>query len=249
MTKNLALTKHALREAFTGRRRLGLILLALAPAALALGLRRWSEATAQAESTFVIFVVGVGLVVPLMALWIGVATLREELVSGTIVHLVTRPVGRAQLLLTRLVGAALATWLIAGIGLTLVFPAIGHLEVEMLWTTWLVTGLAALAYTSLFALMGALVDRAVLAGLAYLVGWESVVASTALPFRYATVAYWVRSIVEAQGLVSGGLLAGEIAEPASMGASILALLGIGLLAGLVGALWFRRREFAGAEPG
>lgn len=247
MNANLALTRHALREAFSGRRRYGLALLALMPAAIALALRRWSEASAQAESTFVIFVVGVGIVVPLMALWIGVATLREELISGTIVHLVTRPVGRAQLLLTRLVGAALATWLLAAIGLTLVFPATGHLETDMLLWAWIVTGLASLAYTSLFALLGALTDRAVLAGLAYIFAWENVVASSPFLFRYATVAYWVRSIVEAQGLVSGGLLAGEIAEPATMTSSILALLAIAAAAGLVGALWFRRREFTGSE--
>jgi ABC-2 type transport system permease protein len=245
---NLALTQHALREAFTGRRRIGLALLALAPAALAFALDRWGGGHADAETAFVVFVVGVGLVVPLMALWIGIATLREELVNGTIVHLATRPISRAQILLTRLVGAALATWLLAGVGLTLVFPAAGHFDGGMLGTTWLVTGLAALAYTSLFALMGALTDRGVLAGLVYVVGWESIVASTDLPFRYATVAYWVRSIVDQQGHVSGGLLAGEIADPATLSTSILVLVGIAAGAALVGTLWFQRRELAGAEP-
>lgn len=249
MNENLALTRHALREAFSGRRRWGLILLALAPTALALVLRQWSEASAEAETAFVVFVVGVGLVVPLMALWIGIATLREELTRGTIVHLVTRPVSRSQLLVTRLVGAALATWLIAGLGLTLVFPAVGHVDATMLGTTWLVTGLASLAYTSLFALMGAATDRGILAGLAYLVGWESIVAGGELLFRKITVAYWVRSIVEQQGLVSGGLLASEISQPASLTTSILVLVGIAAVASLVGALWFERREFAGPEAG
>jgi hypothetical protein len=141
-----------------------------------------------------------------------------------------------------------AVLLVAGVGLTLVFPAAGHFDGGMLGTTWLVTGLAALAYTSLFALMGALTDRGVLAGLVYVVGWESIVASTDLPFRYATVAYWVRSIVDQQGHVSGGLLAGEIADPATLSTSILVLVGIAAGAALVGTLWFQRRELAGAEP-
>jgi ABC-2 type transport system permease protein len=246
---NLALTRHALREAFTGRRRIGLALLALAPALLGLGLRRWSEAAAEAETTFVLFVVGVGLVVPLMALFIGVATLREELMQGTIVHLATRPVSRGQLLATRMTGAALATWLLAGIGLTLVFPAIGHLDAELVGLTWLVTGMASLAYTSLFALLGAFVERPILLGLGYLVGWESIVAGSGLVFRKATVAYWVRSIVDRQGFVSGGLFAGEIVDPATTTTAVVVLVAIAVVAGLLGTLWFRRREITGSEGG
>lgn len=242
----LALTRHALREAFGGRRRYGLAALALTPAALGLALRRWSEGSP--DPGFVVFVLGVGLVVPLMALWIGVANLRGELREGTIVHLAAKPVPRALLLVTRAGGAALATWLLAGVGLTLVYPAAGSGDAGAIGTTWLVTGLAALAYTSLFTLFAALTDRGVLAGLAYLVGWEGVVASTGLFFRKATIAFWVRSIASNRGAASGGLFGGEITQAAATGDGVLVLLAIAAGATLAGALAFGRREFRGPEP-
>ncbi len=250
MNKNLALTLHALREAFTGRRRIGLALLTLAPALLGLAVRQWSGSEPGAsETTFLIFIVGLGLVIPLLALWIGVATLREEISRGTIVHLVTRPVSRAHLLLTRLAGAVLATWLMGGIALSLVFPAIGYFDTDTLLITWAVAGLAALAYTSLFALLGAATDRAILAGLAYLVAWEGVVASSTLLFRQLTIAYWLRSIVANQNLSGDVFFAGEIFDPAATSTALIVLAAIAAIAGLIGSLWFQWREFPGSEPG
>jgi ABC-2 type transport system permease protein len=246
-TPNVALVKHSLRQALSGRRLAGVAVLALVPAVLGLAFRQWGPSDADLEP--LLFTVGTGLVVPLLALVIGVAALREDLREGTMVHLVTRPVSRESVLVTRMLGAALATFAIGALALTLALPAIGSLAFDAWWTAIQVTALAALAYTCLFALLGVLMNRAILVGLAYLVAWEGVVASTDLFFSKLTVAYWLRSIVAQQGLssdnpVSEGV-AGTGADPLT---ATIVLLGMAAGAAILGAIWFGRREFASPEP-
>lgn len=245
-----ALLELGLRENLWGRRTIGLGLLVVAPAALALAMDQLAPGLdVQGELVPVIFVVGVGLVVPLLALIVGAGTLRDELREGTIVHLATRPVRRETILVTRVIAAAAAVALLGALSLTLVVPVIGSEALDA-WQLGLgVTVLASIAYTGLFALLGVATRRAVLLGVVFIVGWEGAVASSPLVFRNLTVAYWLRSIVANQELPATEVVAESIGSTAaSTGVSIAVLLGVGLVAGLLGALWFARRELPGPEP-
>jgi ABC-2 type transport system permease protein len=245
--KAIALTRHALRQALSGRRLAGVVVLALVPALIGLALRRFGPAEGELEP--VLFVIGLGLVVPLLALVIGVATLREDLRDGTIVHLVTRPVSRETVLASRMLGSAAATFVIGVVALTLAMPAIGSTAFDVWWIAVQATLLASFAYTCVFALLGVVIKRAILVGLAYIVAWEGVVASTPFFFRNLTVAYWLRSLVAQQGLPASGPVAESISGTgASPATAALVLLAIAVGAALVGAAWFARREFPGAEP-
>lgn len=243
-----ALTTHGIRQAFSGRRLIGIGVLAVVPLALAVTIVQVDPSVGAGELDPVLLVVGLGLVVPLIALLIGVSALREELEEGTIVHLVTRPVRRESVLITRLIASAAAVVIVGAVALTLPLVVIGG--AAGVWGIALqVTVLTALAYTSLFALLGAVTKRAVLLGLVYLVGWEGVVASTPLVFRKLTVAYWARSIVANQDLTSAEVVRGMLTGPAaSTPTSILVLLGVAVVAAGLGAAWFGHREFAGPEP-
>lgn len=243
-----ALTTHGFRQTLQGRRLIGAILVCLVPVGLAIAAQQGGDVPAS-EMDPLFFVVGLGLVVPLIALLIGVSALREDLEEGTIVHLVTRPVRRETVLVTRLVGAAAAVILLAGVALTLPLVVLGG-AVSGFWQLALtVSLLSGITYTALFALLGAVTKRAVLLGLLYLVAWEGVVASTPLFFSKLTVAYWARAIV-ANNAPEGSTVAQDLISGAipGTGASILVLVLVTLVATVAGAAWFGQREFAGAEP-
>lgn len=248
MQRALALVGHSLVTTLTRRRMAGVAAVAVAPLALAVAVLQLAD---QAPESFdgLFLSVGVGLVVPLIALVVGVGALRDDLESGAIVHLVTRGVRRETVLVARMAAAAGATVLASAVALTLPLLVLGGDGVEA-WRLALPVGaLAGVAYTALFTLLGVAVKRAGLLGLAYLVVWEGVVASSPLLFRYATVAYWVRSIIANSDLASGdpggNPLAGAVATTPE---SLAALTVIVLVATVLGALWFGGREFAGPEP-
>lgn len=249
LARALALTRHAIGQALVGRRRIGVGLLALTPLAIALALQQLAPGNVSDELEPALLLTGVGLVVPLIALFLGASVLRDDVTSGAIVHVLTRPVRRETVALSRLAGAAGATILVGLVAVTLPLIVLGSGAFD----TWRIavqgTVLAGAAYGSLFAMLGALVQRATLVGLVFLVAWEGVVASTGLFFRNATVAYWLRSFM-ANGDSTGSDAVAETltGTVASTQASLAAVLAVVAGAALVAALWFARREFAGPEP-
>jgi ABC-type transport system involved in multi-copper enzyme maturation permease subunit len=243
-----ALVRHSLHATLGGRRLAGVGALALAPLAVALAIRYGADAHPDTMDP-VFLGIGAGLVVPLIALVIGVSVLREDLDRGAIVHLITRGVPRETVLAARLTAAAAATALAGAVALTLPLLVVGGEGFDAWRVGVPVAALAGAAYTGLFTLLGVSVRRAGLLGLGYLVVWETVVASSPLLFRFASVGYWARSLIQASDAVDPAVTGGSFAgDPASATASVIALVSILLVTGLIGAAWFARREFAGPEP-
>ncbi len=247
MARFAALTRHSLKTSLSGRRAAGLLLAALVPLALAAAAARWGQDPAIYEEVTVS--VGVALVVPLIALVASVGALRDDVHSGAIVHLVTRPVRREAVLAARVLAAWVITLGASLVALSLPLVLFGSQGVDAWWVGVQATVPASAAYASLFTLLGVIVDRAALVGLVYLVAWEVVVATSAFFFRYATVAYWVRSLVAQRGTLDAAFEAGLVSgDPASLTNSLIVLAGIVLVAVAAGAAWFARLEFRGPEP-
>lgn len=243
-----ALLELGLRESFGGRRAVGLGLLALVPAILGATARYGIEGATASDLAPIVFLVGVGLVVPLICLIVGVGSLRDDLREGTIVHLSTRPVRREAIVVTRLIGAGLVAALLGVVSISLAMPVVGVGAASWPLTAG-VTVVASLAYTSAFAMLGVVTRRATLVGLAFIVAWEGVVAGSGLIFRTWTLAYWVRSILINGGGTPADALRDTIAQgPAGTATSLLVLAGVAVGAALAGAIWFSRQELAGPEP-
>lgn len=245
-----ALYAHSLRQSLRGRRLVGLGLLALAPTLIVLGAQAMG-ATQEASGDLVdvVYLVGMNLVVPLTALFLGASVLRDELDTGSIIHLVTRGAHRRTVFLARLAAATTATVLLAVASLGLTALVTQGLAPGELAITVGIAALACLPYTGLFALLGVATGRAILVGLAYVVAWENVVASTPLLFRSWTVAYWARSLVAEADLAASDAAGLSVASsPAGGLTAALVLLAIAAAAAISGALWFAQRELPGAEP-
>jgi ABC-2 type transport system permease protein len=203
----VALYRLLLRTQITVPRLLGIA--ALGALALLIGLfARLDDNSAQAAADSVSSY-GLGILVPLAALWFGTSAIGDLVEDRLLVYLWLKPVPRWQLP----AAAVLAT-------VTVVVP----LAVLPLATSALIAGasdvasaallaasLAALAYAGLFVAAGIWFRRAVWWGLAFVLIWENVVAHTVEGIGRFTVIGWASSVV---GLASGIEVPLEAGSPA-----------------------------------
>ena len=117
-----------------------------------------------------------GFILVLLACVFGTSVVSQEMEQQTIVYLLTRPVPRWRILLTKFLAALLAT--ILAVGLASLLLALGtrglhHWGRLPLGRDLLFLALGSLAYGGLFLLLGTLLQRPLLFGLLYVFGIES----------------------------------------------------------------------------
>ena len=192
----------------------------------------WADDPVEAAS-HVVAVYGLGILVPLAALWLGTAAIGDLVEDRLLVYLWLKPVPRWQLP----AAAVLAT-------VTLVIPlaalptAVGALggNSELALRTFLAASLAALAYSGLFVAAGLWFRRAVWWGLAFLLLWENVGANASDGTARFTVTSWARSIVSAQDGVDIPL------DGRSVTASLIVLPAIAIAAWILATLRYQRAD-------
>ncbi len=124
----------------------------------------------------------------LVGLYFGIVAVQGDLEDRTSVYLFSRPLPRSALLLGKWVAAALVTAILMNLGLVLLRWGIARAPTwrrgiappaEMLWAFTYASVLGAFAYGALGVLFGAWFRRPLIAGVAFLVGWEGAVANLA----------------------------------------------------------------------
>ena len=113
---------------------------------------------------------GFGVVVPVMALIIGASVIGSEIDDGTIVHILTKPLPRREILIAKLVVAAAVTAVTTGVTL---FVA-GVIASDLRFGVGLAVGaaIASCCYCALFVALSLVSRRPVLVGLVYILLWE-----------------------------------------------------------------------------
>jgi ABC-2 type transport system permease protein len=121
----------------------------------------------------------VRLVLPLIALVFGTSALGSELEEGTIVYLLTKPVRRARIILTKVgVAAGLTAALIVPSAILsgIVATAVGNDVAGVGLAYAIAAAIGGLAYVALFLTFSAFTSRALAIGLAYVMLWEGILA-------------------------------------------------------------------------
>lgn len=182
------------------------------------------------------------------------AILAGEVEQRTIVYLLTRPVPRWQLL----IGRYLACSLVVAFLLTLMLAANAWLQLGNPFHSYFLRGvpavfLGAFAYGAVYLLISLVSQRAVLFGLAYAFGWETLIASMPGQVFYLSihnhmlgVANYPRPSMRAGGIrdtVQNAFGDAWVAQPVG----VATLLGIAVIGGIIGALWFSTHEYVGRE--
>jgi ABC-2 type transport system permease protein len=115
---------------------------------------------------------GLAVILPLTALIVGSSVLGLEIDDGTITHLLTKPLPRSEIVLSKLCVAWLVTTVATGVPLVVSALIAGSGALA----AGLVCGvlLGALAYTALFLALSLITKRPVAVGLVYIMLWENV---------------------------------------------------------------------------
>ena len=201
MIFNPVLAGLTFRQALAKRRWLIVVLLAALPL-LVSGLTR-AYGTVDDEP---IAMVAGGLsgliftaVVPFIALILASSSFGAEIDDGTVIYLLTKPISRTEIVITKLVVTALICIVLS----TLSTLGSGMIMLKGLDSTRLVLGftagaaLGAFLYSALFLALGLITKRGMLVGLVYLVVWEGTLGRFFQGTRVLSVRQYMLAVTDA----------------------------------------------------
>ncbi|WP_433535658.1 ABC transporter permease [Micromonospora sp. CA-249363] len=209
-----------------GRRRfllllpLPLVLLGLAVLCRSLGVdpRQWGPP--------VLVGLGLAVVLPVVALIIGTGVLGAEIDDGTVVHILTKPLPRWQIVLPKL---AVATGVTAAtVAVPLYVAGVLADSVRLGLALAAASALGALAYSALFLALSLITRRPVLLGLVYVLIWEGLLGNFVSGTKVLSIQQYV--IALADRLAPSGLLETSVSVPVATVMTALVSVGFTVLA-------------------
>ena len=253
-----ALAVLTLRQHLRGRRLLVLSVLFLLPSVLAAILRLTAHPPDPADLEFAfVFNLIPSALAPLTALRYAAGIIQDEVEEQTLTYLLLRPLPRWALYLTKLAVTVMVTAALTGVFTTLAYVVIWWNTPE-LWgdvlpgralKTAALLALAQAGYCALFGALSLLTRRALLAGLAYVIVFEGLLANFESVARRLTVMYSFRVLsvrwLDPPNSKEWSL---DLATAPSASDCVLTLLGASAAFVLLGAVLMMRREFRMKTP-
>jgi ABC-2 type transport system permease protein len=259
-----ALFALTVRQHTHGRRLLVLVLLYLVPCALAVLLRSFTPAPSDGLEFALVFTLLPHGLAPLTALLYAAGVVSDEVEEQTLTYLLLRSIPRWQLFLTKIVATLCVTAVLVATAVLALYVAIYAGKPEF-WSEALpragavvaVMTLAQVGYCALFGFMGLVTRRSLIAGIAYIVAVEGVLANINFVGRALTVVYYVRTLMlrwldlpaEQLRRFQDEWGMAEMDNLPSSADSALTVLGFGVAVSVLSALWFARSEFRVKTPG
>jgi ABC-2 type transport system permease protein len=141
-------------------------------------------------------IVGLGLVVvlPVVALIVGTGVLGSEIDDGTIVHILTKPLPRRDIILAKYAVAAAVTAVVSAVPLFVTGVLAGSAKLGAALAIAAVVG--ALAYSALFLLFSLVSRRPVLVGLVYILVWEGLLGNFVSGTKNLAIGQYVLTIAD-----------------------------------------------------
>jgi ABC-2 type transport system permease protein len=141
-------------------------------------------------------VVGLGLavVLPVTSLIVGTGVLGSEVDDGTIIHILTKPLPRRDIILAKLLVAAGVSAVVAAVPLFVAGILADNVHFGLALAIAAVIG--AVAYSALFLLLSLLTRRPVLLGLVYILVWEGLLGRFVSGTRVLSIEQYVITIAD-----------------------------------------------------
>ncbi|WP_250028488.1 ABC transporter permease [Paractinoplanes maris] len=168
-------------------------------------------------------VVGLGLAVmlPVISLIIGTGVLGSEVDDGTIVHILTKPLARRDIILAKLLVAAGVSAVTSAIPLFVTGVLADSVRFGLALVVGAVAG--AIAYSALFLLLSLVTRRPVLLGLAYILVWEGLLGRFVSGTRVLSIEQYVITI--ADRIAPTGMLDGKVSVPVAIVMTVIFAIG------------------------
>jgi ABC-2 type transport system permease protein len=183
-------------RAMLGRKRIWLlILLPVSLIAIAAVLRLIGAAD---ESTAVTLMTtfAIGTVLPLLGLIAGTGVIAPEIEDGTIIHLLSKPISRPVIAVTKFAVAASLMAVFAAVPTFLAAYLLIGGESRVAYGFALGALFGGVAYAAVFLLLGVLTRHAVTVGVIYALLWEGLVGGFVPGARQFSIQQWARSIAD-----------------------------------------------------
>jgi ABC-type transport system involved in multi-copper enzyme maturation permease subunit len=253
----------SLREMSRRRRLVALAIINVLPVIVVAVIRIWFPHlgyTAQMQLSALTHDVYMPFLIPVVALFVGVPAIGEQVDDGTIVFTWTRPVRRRAIYLGRLLAAQVVSTLMLSLSLALCFVVMVSEGPQVLtWDflklylqTFMVIGLGAFTYAAVFATMGTFFRKPVLPAILYWIGWENLVTNIPARVQELSLRFHLQNLIEkpdAQPQDLPGFLGALMAtafhrEPVPKMQSVAVLVIVMLLTTALGIWLFRQKEIA-----
>ncbi|WP_422773269.1 ABC transporter permease subunit [Plantactinospora sp. WMMC1484] len=169
---------------------------------------------------------GLAVLLPVTALIVGTGVLGSEIDDGTLLHILTKPLPRWQIVLPKLVVATVVTALTAAIPLYVAGVLVDSVRFGLGLAA--ASAVGALAYSAFFLALSLVTRRPVLLGLVYVLIWEGLLNNIVSGTRVLSVQHYVVTL--ADRIAPTALLDGSVSLPVAIVMSALFTVGFTLLA-------------------
>ena len=201
---------------------------------------------------FMIWLLYLRFIIPVLGAFYGTSLISDEVEDRTITYLFTRPVPRGAVIIGKYFAYLACTGLVVLPSVTAVYLLITSIAGGSIGSTFLqlLTDLGLLAvglavYGAVFALIGALVPRPLVAGLLLIFGWEQVALIVPGYLRRFTIAHYLQALVPHAMPQDDTVTAIQslFSQPPSVLSSLLSLAAIAVVALWMAARTVSRREY------
>jgi ABC-2 type transport system permease protein len=168
-------------------------------------------------------IVGLGLavVLPVISLIVGTGVLGSEVDDGTIIHILTKPLARREIILAKFLVAAGVSAVSSAVPLFVAGVLADSTRFGLALAVAAVVG--ACAYSALFLLLSLISRRPVLFGLAYILVWEGLLGRFLSGTRVLSIEQYVITI--ADKIAPTTLLDGKVSLPVAVVLSAIFVIG------------------------
>ncbi|WP_446211328.1 ABC transporter permease subunit [Micromonospora sp. IBSANI012] len=152
---------------------------------------------------------GLAVVLPVVALIVGTGVLGAEIDDGTVVHILTKPLPRWQIVLPKLAVATVVSATTVAVPLFVAGVLADSVRLGLALAA--ASALGALAYSALFLALSLLTRRPVLLGLVYVLIWEGLLGNFVRGTKVLSIQQWV--IAMADRMAPTDLLSTTVSVP------------------------------------
>ena len=196
---NATIARLAIRSLFGQRRWWVLVSLPILLIALCVLVTLLTSGAADGAFEAIIVVLGLGLVLPLVALLVTTGVLGPEIDDGSIVYLLSKPISRYAVALSKLVVAVVVTVVLGAGSLFISGLILAPSEPGQALAVGVGAAVAGTAYCSAFVMLSAINRHWMVSGLIYVLVFEGLLASWLSGLRFVSVSAFGRRIAEGMG--------------------------------------------------